>query len=128
MARDFRRIVAWQKADDLVVEVYRATAKFFSSEERYGLTSQIRRASVSVASNIAEGSGRMTLKDFRRFLFNAQGSLSEVEYHIHLAHRLSYLDDANFRQLEGKRAKVGRVLTGFIVSINKQIARGRVNN
>lgn len=92
------------------------------------MTSQIRRAAVSVASNIAEGSGRMTLKDFRRFLFNAQGSLSEVEYQLHLAHRLDYLDDVNFRRLEGKRAEAGRVLTGFIASINKQIAQGRVNN
>ena len=125
MARDFRKIIAWQKADDLVVEVYRATTKFFPSEERYGLVSQIRRAAVSVASNIAEGSGRMTLKDFRRFLFNAQGSLSEVEYQLHLAHRLGYLDDANFTCLEGKRAETGRVLNGFIASLDHQIAQGR---
>ena len=126
MARDFRKIIAWQKADDLAVEVYRATARFFPREERYGLTAQIRSAIVSVAGNIAEGSGRRTLQDFRRFLYNAQGSLSEVEYYLPLARRLSYLDDDNYARLEGQRAEIGRVLTGFIASIDRQIAQGRV--
>lgn len=125
MGRDFRKIVAWQKADDLVVEVYHAT-RFFPREERYGLTAQIREAAVSVAGNIAEGSGRRTLKDFRSFLYNAQGSLSEVEYYLHLAHRLGYLDDANYTRLEEQRAEVGRVLAGFIASIDRQIAQGHI--
>jgi four helix bundle protein len=128
MGRDFRKILAWEKADDLVVEVYHATARFFPREERYGLTAQIREAAVSVASNIAEGSGHRTLKGFRNFLYNAQGSLSEVEYYLHVAHRLGYLDDANYARLAAQRAEAGRVLAGFIASIEQQIAQGRVEN
>jgi four helix bundle protein len=85
--RDFRKLLAWQRADDLTVLVYRATEDF-PSEEKFGLTSQLRRAAVSVAANIAEGSGRHSLKDFRRFLYQARGSLSEVQYYLHLSKRL----------------------------------------
>lgn len=76
---DFKTIKAWQKADDLTVEVYEKT-RDFPSDERFGLTSQMRRAAVSVGANIAEGSGRGSLADYIRFLFIAQGSLSELEY------------------------------------------------
>lgn len=124
MARDFRKIVAWQKADDLAYAIYNITAKFFPPEEKYGLTSQLRRAAVSVPANIAEGSGRRTLKDFLRFLYYAQGSLSEVEHYLHFAHRLAYFDEETFTRLESQRAEVGRVLNGFIGSIQKKIARG----
>ena len=123
MARDFKKIIAWQKADDLVVEVYRITKAFFPSDERFGMTSQIQRAVVSVPANIAEGSGRDTLKDFLRFLHLAQGSLSEVEYYLHLAKRLSYMNEENYLKLEEQRAEVGRLLYGLIRSI-----RGKVNN
>jgi len=66
--RDFRKIMAWEKADDLVVLIYEASTAF-PKEERYGLTSQLRRAVVSVAANIAEGSGKQYLKEFRHFLY-----------------------------------------------------------
>ena len=79
---DFKDIKAWQKADDLVVEVYEKT-KDFPREELYGLTSQMRRAAISVCANIAEGSGRGSLSDYCRFLFIAQGSLSELESKAH---------------------------------------------
>ncbi|HHH41874.1 MAG TPA: four helix bundle protein [Chloroflexi bacterium] len=124
MARDFRGILAWQKADDLAVEIYRATGRCFPREERYALTSQIRSAAVSVAANIAEGSGRRTLKDFRSFLYKAQGSLSEVEYYLHLARRLDYLDKDDYARLEAQRAEVGRLLAGFIAFLDRQIAQG----
>jgi len=78
---------------------------------------------VSVPANIAEGSGRDTLKDFLRFLHLAQGSLSEVEYYLHLAKRLSYMNEENYLKLEEQRAEVGRLLYGLIRSI-----RGKVNN
>lgn len=123
MARDFKKIIAWQKADDLVVEIYKTTKAFFPKDERFGMTSQIQRAAVSVPANIAEGSGRDTLKDFLRFLHLAQGSLSEVEYYLHLANRLSYLDQETYSKLEENRAEVGRLLYGLIRSI-----RGKVNN
>ena len=77
-------ITAWQKADDLTVKIYQTT-QTFPPQERCGLVSQMQRSAVSVAANIAEGSGRRTLADYIRFLFIAKGSLTEVEYYIHLA-------------------------------------------
>jgi four helix bundle protein len=124
MARNFKSIIAWQKADDLAVEIYRETGKSFPSDERFGLTSQIRRAAASIPANIAEGSGRETLKDFARFLHNAQGSLSEVEYFLHLAKRLNYFSEDTFKNLEDQRAEVGRLLNGFIKSIKQRIYDG----
>ena len=124
MARNFKSIIAWQKADDLAVEIYRETGKSFPPDERFGLTSQIRRAAASIPANIAEGSGRETLKDFARFLHNAQGSLSEVEYFLHLAKRLNYFSEDTFKNLEDQRAEVGRLLNGFIKSIKQRIHNG----
>ncbi|MBN1965459.1 MAG: four helix bundle protein [Anaerolineae bacterium] len=125
--RDFRKIVAWQKADDLAVQVYEAT-KGFPTEERFGLTSQMRRAAVSVAANIAEGSGRQYLKEFLNFLHIARGSLAEVEYYIHLARRLGYLDDNQAELLASACYEAGAVLQGFITAIAQQAASGRAKN
>jgi len=82
----------WKKAVEFTVEVYRLT-ETFPKDERFGLTSQIRRAAVSIAANIAEGAGRKSDRDFLRFLSMAQGSASEVETEIVIAHKLTYLDD-----------------------------------
>jgi four helix bundle protein len=90
--RPHRNLDVWQKAVDFTVEIYRVTESF-PKDERFGLTSQIRRASVSIAANIAEGAGRKSTKEFLKFLSIAQGSASEVETEIVIAHRLSYLDD-----------------------------------
>jgi four helix bundle protein len=126
VARDFRKIIAWQKADDLTVEIYKATARYFPPVERFGLPSQICRAAVSVAANLAEGSGRQTLRDFVRFLHNSQGSLSEVEYYLHLAHRLKYLNQQTFDGPEAQRAEVGRLLNGFINLLKRKVAGGEL--
>lgn len=120
MARDFRKIIVWQKADDLAVAIYEITRSNFPKDEQYGLTSQIRRAAVSVPANIAEGSGKHSPADFLRFLGFSQGSLSEVEYYLHLARRLEYIDDNIYESIESKRSEVGRTLTGFINAIRKQ--------
>lgn len=125
MTRNFRKIIAWQEADNLVIEIYKLT-EIFPREEQFGLTSQLRRAAVSVPANIAEGSGRNTLKDFLRFLYNAQGSLSEVEYYLHIANRLEFLDSETFCIIEGHRAKTGRLLNGFIKSIHNKINKGEL--
>ena len=83
--KDFRQLKVWDKSHELALSIYRAT-KDFPKEELYGLTSQIRRASMSIPTNIAEGCGRNTDADFARFLQMAMGSASETEYHLLLAH------------------------------------------
>ena len=85
-----RNLVAWQKAMDLVTEIYQATGNF-PKEETFGLTSQIRRAAVSVPSNIAEGAADRTTQQFSNFLSNAIGSLNEIDTQLDLAFRLGYL-------------------------------------
>lgn len=77
-------------------------------------------------ANIAEGSGRSTLKDFLRFLYNAQGSLSEVEYFLHVANRLNYINDETLSPIESQREKVGRLLNGFIKSLHTKITNGEL--
>lgn len=124
---DFHKMKAWQKADDFVLLIYEAT-RAFPDAEKFGLTSQMRRAAVSVPANIAEGAGREHVKDFLRFLYIARGSLSEVEYYLHLARRLQYLDDASLAQAEAARREAGATLQGFVRSLEQQSSRGRTKN
>jgi four helix bundle protein len=124
MVRDFRNIITWRKADDLAVEVYRVSGRVFPDYERFGLRAQIRSSAVSVAANLAEGSGRATVADFRRFLFIAQGSLSEVEYYIHLARRLGYFSAIEHDRLAQLRSEVGRTLAGLIRSTARTVRAG----
>ncbi|MFG6668743.1 four helix bundle protein [Halomonas sp. HNIBRBA4712] len=90
--RKHQDLKAWQLGMDLVEEVYRLTA-VFPSDEKFGLASQLRRAAVSIPSNIAEGAARGSSKDFIRFLFIARGSLSEIETQLLISQRLQYLED-----------------------------------
>lgn len=110
---DYRKSTAWQRSDDLVLAVYGAS-QLFPREELYGLTQQIRRAAVSVAANIAEGSGRRTPRDYLRFLYQARGSLREVEYYVHLAHRLGYLSAESRDALGAAINAAGSALHGLI--------------
>ena len=113
---DYRNLVAWQKAMDLTEFVYRATAEF-PREERYGLTSQTRRASASIPSNIAEGQGRRSSDDeFIRFLQIALGSLCELETQLELAVRLGMLEKQKALPLRSSSDEVGRLLNGLIKS------------
>ncbi len=102
--QSYRELIAWQKAMDFVADVYRAT-RSFPKEELYGMTSQLRRAAVSIPSNIAEGQGRQTTGEFRQFLGHAGGSLLETETQILLSERLHYLDQESAGELAGR---VGR--------------------
>lgn len=120
MGRSYKDLVAWQKAMDLVTVVYRATAGF-PKEEMFGLTSQLRRASVSIPSNIAEGQGRLSEKEFRHFLGQARGSLMEVETQLQIGTNLGYLKAETVQNLFGKCAEVGRVLNGLLASVQKQV-------
>ncbi len=115
--RHYSELIAWQKAMDLVVTVYRLTGSFPKSEA-YGLTSQMRRAAVSVPSNIAEGQGRSTTKDFVHFLHIARGSLQELETQVILAVRLEFLSETTQPEFLSKTTEISRILNGLIRSLN----------
>lgn len=116
--QSYRQLIAWQKAMDFVTTVYSAT-RAFPKEEMYGITSQLRRAAVSIPSNIAEGQGRQTTGEFRQFLGHARGSLLETETQILLSERLEYLDHKTMEVLIGQSAELGRILNGLIKSLDK---------
>jgi four helix bundle protein len=115
--RNFREIKVWQKAHRFVLEIYRRTQEF-PVEERFGLTIQLRRAATSIASNIAEGCGRNSEKDFARFLSIAAGSASEVEYQLLLARDLGYLPDNACKHLDAQVNEVKRMLNSFIRTLS----------
>ncbi len=111
--QDFHNIKVWEKAHQLVLDVYKATANFPASE-LYGLTSQVRRAAASIPANIAEGAGRGSDAEFKRFLQIAMGSASELEYHLLLARDLGYLPQDIYSILDNKSTEIKRMLTSFI--------------
>jgi four helix bundle protein len=115
--KSHRDLIAWQKAMDLTVKIYQVT-KSFPKEEIYGLTSQIRRASASIAANIAEGQGRRFNKVFQQFLANARGSLLELDTHLELAFRVGYIDKEIYQNLRGQLDEVGRILNGLLRSLD----------
>jgi four helix bundle protein len=115
-----RDLIAWQKAMALVTAVYRATAGF-PSREMYGLTRQVREAAVSIPSNIAEGKGRQTKRDYVQFLYRARGSLLEVETQLEVGRNLDYLEESTFAALFDQAAEVGRILNGLIANVRRQI-------
>jgi four helix bundle protein len=108
----FKGLDAWQKSMDLVETVYRVT-RSWPDDERFGLTNQIRRAAVSIPSNIAEGHGRASNGDFQRFVAIAYGSLAEVETQFLIAERLDYLSASDATALRKQCASVGQVIQGF---------------
>ncbi len=114
--KSYRDLIVWQRAMDFVEMLYGATAPF-PKDELYGLTSQLRRASVSIPSNIAEGQGRGSPGDFQRFLWIANGSLREVETQILIARRLHYLDADTTTNLTSAAAEIGRLIHGLINSL-----------
>jgi four helix bundle protein len=119
VSRDHRKIRAFQLADELVVAVYRGT-RSFPREELFGLTSQVRRASISVAANIVEGSARSGHREFIQFLNMAFGSLREVGYYIDLSVRLGYLSAEGDDQLRPLYDETARVLSGLLGSLTRR--------
>jgi four helix bundle protein len=113
MSDNYRDLIAWQKAKTLALNVYRST-RAFPREEIYGLSSQMRRAAVSVPSNIAEGKGRHSQKEFVQFLYHARGSLLELEPQVSIARDLLYIDLQVFEGLESETQELGRILNGLI--------------
>ena len=120
MGRSYKDLVVWQKAIDLVTATYRAT-KAFPKEGLFGLTSQARRDAVSIPSNIAEGQGRLSEKEFRHFLGSARGSLMELETQLQVAENVGYLQHEELTQLLQSCAEVGKVLNGLLASVSRQV-------
>lgn len=110
--RDFRKLKVWEKSHQLTLDIYKSTTNF-PKEERYGLTSQMRRSASSVPSNIAEGCGRDSQPQFARFLNISSGSASELEYQIILAKDLKFLNSENYKQLTSNVTEVKRMLTSL---------------
>lgn len=115
-------LIAWQKSIDLVAEIYEAT-KAFPKDEIYALTNQLRRAAVSVPSNIAEGQGRFSTNEFKHFLGNARGSLFEAQTQVVIATRLGYLSQEKADALLERSAEVARILHGLVSSLERQVVK-----
>jgi four helix bundle protein len=113
MDKPHKKLDLWRAAMELAVTIYQVTDSS-PREERYGLTDQIRRASSSVPSNIAEGAGRQTRKEFINYLHIAQGSLSELDTHLELARRLGYFGQDSWTALDGTVERIDKMLSGLI--------------
>jgi four helix bundle protein len=111
--KTFRDLLVWQKSMVLVTDVYKASAGF-PSDERFGLTSQLRRSVVSIPSNIAEGFGRDTTNDYLRFLGIAKGSLYETQTQIEISRNLQFIENSRFGTLLEQAREIERMLTSMI--------------
>ncbi len=118
--QNYRDLIAWQKSVDIVEMVYDVT-KSFPREEAYILTSQIRRAAISVPANIAEGSSRSSTKEFIRFLNIAMGSLKELETHFIISERLKLINATGVQNLIAKTDEVGRIIYFLRSSLTKKL-------
>ena len=116
--RDYRQFQVWQRSHQMTLSLYRAT-KVFPTEELYGLTSQLRRASYSIPMNIAEGCGRSTDADFARFLDVAGGSASELDYQLLLSRDLGFLKDDAYSSFTSELTEIRRMLTRLIQSVRE---------
>lgn len=114
-------LVAWQRADDLFVDVHALTLKACPSYERFELGSQARRAAFSVAANIVEGCARDHCRERLQFLRTSRASLAELGYCLHVAKRLGYFDQQQFERLDLAVRKAGAALNGYIVSVSNRI-------
>jgi four helix bundle protein len=117
--KNFRDLKVWERAHQLTLDVYRSTTEF-PIDERFGLVSQMRRCSASIAANIAEGCGRSGNGEFHRFLQIAMGSASELEYHLLLAHDLGFLPDLLYKRLTADAIQVKRMLASLIAKVDSE--------
>ena len=118
LIKPHKRLEVWKKAIDLTVDVYKHSEKF-PKTEIYGLTSQIRRAAVSIPSNVAEGAARQTRKEFINYLHIAQGSLSELDTQLLIANRLKYIPGTTYKEVESEIETISKMITGLIKSLKK---------
>jgi four helix bundle protein len=119
MLKNYKELNVWQKSYKFCLEIYRITAKF-PNEERYGLTSQIRRSAVSIPSNIAEGYGRKTIVDYIRMLYISYGSVCELETQILLAGDLSYIEKGELGTAKKDISEIERMLKALIKSLENK--------
>lgn len=119
MEKPHKKLEAWKQSMDLVVEIYKVTNDF-PHQEIYGLTNQVRRAAVSIPSNIAEGAARQTKKEFTNFLHVAQGSLSELDTQIEIANRLGFIDGKCRQSLDEKMEPIDKMITGLLRHLSKK--------
>jgi four helix bundle protein len=116
MSEGFRKLIVWQKAYDLALNIYKLTQQY-PKHEQYGLISQIRRASLSISANIAEGYERQHRKEYIQFLMIAKGSLGEVETFLLFSKDLGYITDVEYSTIDEQRKEVSRLLAGLIKSL-----------
>ena len=119
MLKHYRELKVWQKSYQLCLEIYKIT-KGFPKEETYGLTSQVRRATVSVPSNIAEGYGRKTTPEYIRFLYIAYGSNCELETQVMLSGDLGYIENVKLKKIQDEIGAVERMLMALIKSLENK--------
>ena len=117
--RPHKKLEAWRKGIELSVRLYRVTAGF-PTEERFGLTAQIRRAVTSVPANIAEGWGRASTKEYVQFLIVARGSLLELETHLIVSRNLGYLNEAQLAATQSRIEEIGKMLNSLIQSLRSR--------
>lgn len=125
--RDFHELKVWQKAHQLTLSVYQATASF-PRAELYGLTSQLRRCGSSIPANLAEGCGRSGDAEFARFCSIAMGSASELEYHLLLARDLSLLNPKDYDDMAERAIEVKRMLTALLQKLRGEARRAAVSD
>ena len=118
--KTFRDLLIWQKAMELVTKCYKITRQL-PKEELFGLTSQVRRCSISIPSNIAEGFGRGTNKDYHRFLTIAMGSLFEFQTQIEIAYNLDYISVDEFNSIHEDSRELERMLSAFINKVKETL-------
>jgi len=114
---NFKKLNVWKKAIELATNIYKET-EYFPNDELYGLTSQIRRCTVSISSNIAEGAGRQSKKEFRHFLNIAAGSCNELETQLIISSNLEYIEEANSEHLQNSIIEIRKMLYALKSSIN----------
>src|SRR5579871_2846931 len=127
MSQDYRDLIVWQRAIDMTVCIYQMT-QLFPKTEIYGLTSQMRRASISIASNIAEGRGRLNPAEFRQFLGLAQGSAYELETQLLVSTRLGLIDEDRFATANAMANEISKMLTSFLQKLTIQQNRMKPAN
>jgi four helix bundle protein len=120
IVQSFRDLQVWQRSIQLSVSIYRLT-KGFPREEIYGITSQMRRSAVSVASNIAEGHGRLSTREYRQFLGVARGSNFELQTQLEIARALGFCDSNMLEEAEGLSFEVGKIISGVLNALKERV-------